>query len=140
MYAFLHYRVRDYMTAHPVTISPNATLADAQGLFELHGFNGLPVVEGGDELLGVITKLDVLRAFALGPAHMIPPYREAMNAAVETVMTREPVTASPDLPLTRVLQRLIELRVKSLPVTEDGKLVGIISREDTLRALREAAG
>jgi CBS domain-containing protein len=54
-------------------------------------------------------------------------------------MTRELVTVGPDLPLTRVLQELVETRNKSLPVLDGTRLVGVVAREDVLRALRRAA-
>jgi NAD(P)-dependent dehydrogenase (short-subunit alcohol dehydrogenase family) len=61
-----------------------------------------------------------------------------MEQAAEAVMTRDPVSVSPELPLSRLLQKLVEMRTKSLPVVEDGRLVGIIAREDVLKALRRA--
>jgi CBS domain-containing protein len=54
-------------------------------------------------------------------------------------MTREIITFSPEAPLTRVLQTLIDSRVKSFPVIDNGQLVGIIAREDIVRALRDAS-
>jgi CBS domain-containing protein len=54
-------------------------------------------------------------------------------------MTRELVTVAPDIPLTRVLQKLVETRNKSLPVLDGARLVGVVAREDVLRALRRAA-
>ena len=53
-------------------------------------------------------------------------------------MTRDPTSVSPKLPLSRLLQKLVEMRTKSLPVVENNRLVGIISREDVLKALRRA--
>ncbi len=63
MYEFLDYRVCDAMTRDPVQIAPEASLAAAEALFEKHGFNALPVVGAGGALLGVVTQLDLLRAF-----------------------------------------------------------------------------
>ncbi len=139
MYDFIHYRVADVMTRDPVTVTPEHSLRDAQALFEEHGFNGMPVVDSDGTLTGVLTKMDVLRAFTLNPQHIVPPYMEIMAEPVATVMSRVPVTVSPDTPLTRTLQQLVELRVKSLPVTEaNGTLVGVVAREDLLEALRRA--
>jgi CBS domain-containing protein len=61
-----------------------------------------------------------------------------MAQPVKTVLTPDPVTIDPDLPLSRLLQQLVEMRVKSFPVVDEGRLVGIVSREDVLRALRRA--
>src|SRR5262245_30251999 len=61
MQQFSLYRAGDVMTHRPVTIGPHAMLADAERLFEVYGFNCLPV-HGGEALLGVLTQLDLLRA------------------------------------------------------------------------------
>jgi CBS domain-containing protein len=63
-----------------------------------------------------------------------------MKRSAESVMTTDPETVSPELPLSRLLQQLVEVRTKSFPVVQDGQLVGIISREDVLKALRRATG
>ena len=54
-------------------------------------------------------------------------------------MTSCPETVHPDTPLTRVLEKLVSTRWKSLPVVQDGRVVGIVSREDVLQALRRVA-
>jgi CBS domain-containing protein len=138
MYEFLEYRVRNAMTRDPVTIGRRTTLAEVEALFERHDFNCLPVVEAG-ALAGIVTKLDLLKAFAFTKRTLLPPYEKIMRRPAAVVMNVRPVTVRPDMPLTRVLQRLIETRHKSLPVVVDGRLVGMIAREDVLRILRRAA-
>lgn len=138
MYEFLHYQVRDAMTVDPIAISPRAKLREAEMLFETHDFNGVPVVDDQRRLLGILTKFDLLKAFSLGSQAIAPHYDEIMEQLIETVMTRDPVSVDPQLPLSRLLQKLVEMRTKSLPVVEDGRLVGIIAREDVLKALRRA--
>ncbi|MDN3516007.1 CBS domain-containing protein [Aquisalimonas lutea] len=140
MYEFVQYTTADVMIRNPVTVGPWATLADAQALFEEHGFNGMPVVDDEGRLAGFVTKMDILRAFTLRPEHIVPPYSEIMQEPVSKVMTREPITVPPDQPLTRVLQRLVEMGVKSLPVMDGDWLAGIVAREDLLDALRRATG
>ena len=138
MYEFLQYQVRDAMTADPIVISPKAKLREVEELFETHDFNGVPVVDERWRLLGILTKFDVLKAFSLDPQAIAPRYDAIMEQVIETVMTRDPVSVSPKLPLSRLLQKLVEMRTKSLPVVENDRLVGIISREDVLKALRRA--
>ena len=139
MHEFLQYRVRHVMTTTLKTIEPSASLAQAEALFEQHDFNALPVVEPAGRLVGILTKLDLLAAFAFTPASIIPQYEDVMRSQVAEKMTRELVTVGPDLPLTRVLQELVETRNKSLPVLDGTRLVGVVAREDVLRALRRAA-
>lgn len=138
MYDFVKYRVAEVMTGSPISLGPDATLAEAQALFEQHGFNGLPVVDEAGQLQGVVTKMDVLKAFTLRPEAIVPRYDDIMQHPVSEVMTHSPVAVSPETPCTRVLQRLVDMRIKSMPVVEDGRLVGVVAREDVLAALREA--
>jgi CBS domain-containing protein len=138
MYEFLEYQVADAMTYHPVTITRATPLTEVQALFEAHDFNCLPVCEEG-VLLGIVTKLDVLKAFAFTTRSMIPRYEEIMRQPAETVMTLRPVTVTPDVTLTRVLQLMAETRYRSFPVVIGALLIGMIAREDVLSALARAA-
>jgi len=140
MYEFLDYRVCDAMTRDPVTVTPDASLAATEALLEKHAFNALPVVGPGGELRGVVTKLDLLKAFRFTDDHMFPPYEEIMARPVREVMSTDVSTVTPRTPLTRVLESLVRLRTKSVPVVEDGIVVGMIAREDVLQALRRAVG
>lgn len=139
MYEFLDYLVEDVMTAPALTIGPETRLAEAQALFEERGFNALPVVDDTGALLGVVTKLDVLAAFRFTPDHVFPPYDEIMKQAVSGEMAREVYTVCPRTPLTRVLEKLVKEGVKSFPVLDDDRVVGVVSREDVLSALRRAS-
>ena len=140
MYEFLNYCVCDAMTKDPVTLGPEATLAEAESIFEKRGFNALPVVGSEGEMLGLITQLDLLKAFRFTPDSVFPPYTELMQTPVEEVMTPAAavVTVTPRTPLTRVLERMVIFRNKSFPVQEDGCVVGMVAREDLLEALRRA--
>ena len=138
MYEFLKYEVRDAMVANPITIGPQTRLKEVEELFENHDFNGVPVVDEQRHLLGILTKFDLLKAFSLGAQAMVPNYDAIMEQSAEAIMTRDPVSVEPLLPLSRLLQKLVEMRTKSLPVVENGVLVGIIAREDVLKALRRA--
>lgn len=138
MYEFLRYRVADAMTRQPVTVTPRTTLGELEALFNEHDFNGVPVLDGAGALAGFATKLDMLKAFRFRPDAMVPPYEQIMAQPVSAVMITEPVTVPPDRPLTRVLDALVEQRVKSFPVVDTDRLVGVIAREDVLAALRRA--
>jgi CBS domain-containing protein len=139
LYEFLDYTVADAMTREPVTIAPDLPLGEAAALLERHDFNALPVVEGAGRLLGVLSKLDVLRAFRFTPRSKLPPYDEIMAQPAREAMTTRPECMSPAEPLTRVLQHMVESGHKSFPVLDAGRLVGVVSREDVVRALRAAA-
>ncbi|HKJ94128.1 MAG TPA: CBS domain-containing protein [Gammaproteobacteria bacterium] len=138
MYAFLRYHVGDVMTRNPVTVTPDTDLATLQGLFEKHRFNAVPVSGDGRQLDGLASKYDLLRAFAFTPERMVPSYEEIMATPVARVMTTTPTTVSPDTPVTRILELLVEARHKSFPVLEAGLIVGMVAREDVLEALTRA--
>ncbi|HXH02620.1 MAG TPA: CBS domain-containing protein [Candidatus Competibacteraceae bacterium] len=138
MYQFLHDKVADAMSDRPLTVSSDTPLAELTRLFDQHDFNGIPVVDAQQRLLGFVTKLDLLKAFRFTPEALIPPYAAIMAQPVSTVMTTEPVCVTEDMPLTRVLELMVDLRTKSFPVVRGERLVGIIAREDLLAALRRA--
>ena len=138
MYEFLQCQVKDAMTSDPYTVTPDTPLHELQRLFEAHDFNGVPVLDEQGKLIGMATKFDVLKAFTLSTRNIAPHYAQIMAQPVSSVLSPEPETVAPDLPLSRLLQRLVEMRIKSFPVVENDRLVGIVSREDVLQALRRA--
>jgi CBS domain-containing protein len=139
MYEFLDYQVADAMTYRPLTVSPGTPLAEVEALFERHDFNSLPVVSRDGILLGLVTKLDFLQAFAFTPQEVVPHYDEIMCRPAQSVMTGDPITVRPDIPLTRLLQLMVDTRHRSFPVTIGALLIGIVARQDVVRALRRAA-
>jgi CBS domain-containing protein len=113
MYRFLECTADQYMTRGVITVTRQVTLRDLERLFEKHDFNSFPVVEEG-KMLGIVTKFDFLKAFAFTTGQMVPHYDELMN-------------------------RQVEMMTRSFPVIGPRReLLGMISREDVMRALREA--
>jgi CBS domain-containing protein len=137
VYEFLEWRVEDVMS-EPLCVSPSTTLAEAESLLEKHGYNTLPVVDAEGALLGVVSSLDLLRAFDFSEDAILPAYHRIMQKSVETVMTRDAHTVTPRAPLTRVLRKLVDSRSKSFPVVDDDRVVGVVAREDVMQALRRA--
>lgn len=138
MYEFLSWRVRDVMTREVVTLAPEATIAEAEERFARHDYDALPVLAPDGSLAGIVSKLDVLRAYHFTPETLVPRYEEIRQRPVRTVMSTQPLTVAPDTPLSRVLETLVATHVKSVPVVQDGRLVGIVSRSDVVGALRRA--
>ena len=126
------------MTRAVTTVARQTTMRELEKLFEKHDFNSLPVVED-KKMLGIVTKFDFLRAFAFTTGQMLPHYDELMDRPVAEVMTEAVVHVEPTAPLTRVLQLMVSLKNRSFPVIgPDRQLLGMISREDLMRALKEA--
>jgi CBS domain-containing protein len=138
MYRFLECTAGQYMTIAVKTVTRQTTMRELEQQFEKHDFNSFPAVEDG-KVLGIVTKFDFLRNFAFTTGQMLPRYNELMRRSVADVMTEAVVHVEPSAPLTRVLQLMVRLRARSLPVIEpDGRLVGMISRTDIMRALKDA--
>ena len=126
------------MTPSVTTVTRQITMGELGQLFEKHDFNSFPVVEDG-KVLGIVTKFDFLRTFAFTTGQMLPHYDELMQRRVMEMMTEAVVHVEPEAPLTRVLQLMVSLKARSFPViSPERRLVGIISREDVMRALSEA--
>jgi CBS domain-containing protein/uncharacterized protein (DUF2267 family) len=138
MYEFLEYRADDFMTFPVVTIDSRTTLARAPEIFDENEFNCIPVVDDS-RLVGMLTKLDLLKAFGFERRSDVQSYPQIFRQEVSTVMTREPITVRNHTPLTRVISMMAETRFKSFPVMMSDEVVGIISREDIVRALKCAA-
>jgi CBS domain-containing protein len=138
MYRFLEGTADQYMTRAVTTVTCQTTMRELEALFEKHDFNSFPVIEGG-KMVGIVTKFDFLQAFAFTTGQMTPPYNELMQRPVREMMTEAVVHVEPAAPLTRVLQLMVSLKSRSFPVIgPDRQLAGIISREDVIRALKEA--
>lgn len=139
MRGFIGLTVRDAMVQPVTTVNPDITVAELEALFERYDYNSFPVVQDG-RLTGIVTKFDFLRNFVFTPDSVVPPYDALMQRRVRDIMQTDVVTVPPDLALTRVLQMMVDRRTKSFPVLSDGQVIGIIAREDVIRALRRAVG
>jgi len=139
MYKFLAAVAGDYMTRAVKTVARTVTMRELQRLFGDTDFNSFPVQENGT-VVGVVTKFDFLRCFAFTPNRMVPAYEDLMARTVADVMAPEFIYVDPATKLTRVLQLMTNHRMKSIPVLDaEQRLVGIIAREDIIRALADSA-
>lgn len=140
MYKFLEQTVADHMTRAVKTVTREVSMRELGGMFERDDFNAYPVEDDG-QIIGLVTKFDLLKCFAFTPNQMIPRYEDLMKRTVADVMISEFIYVRSDTKLTRVLQLMVEHRFRSIPVIDSGhRLAGIIAREDILRALDACAG
>jgi CBS-domain-containing membrane protein len=138
LYQFLEQTVDHYMTRKVKTVSCEVTMNELNDRFASDDFNAYPVVDDEGEAVGLVTKFDFLKCFALTLSSMVPRYDELMKRTVSDVMIHEFIYVSATTKLVRVLQLMVEHRLRSIPVMGTGQhLVGIISREDVMRALRD---
>jgi CBS domain-containing protein len=135
VYQFLEETVAGHMTRAVKTVTRELTVRELGGMFERDDFNAYPVEEDA-QIIGLVTKFDLLKCFAFTPVQMVPHYDDLMNRTVADIMTSEFIYVAADTKLTRVLQLMVEHRFRSVPVIDgDHGLAGMISRADVLRAL-----
>ena len=122
-------RVSDYMTRDLATISPDTELAQAVRLMLERDVSGLIVTDADGRVAGVITERDCIKAAAEAGYYEEwgGPVSKYMSAAVETV--------GPDDSLIDVAAKMAVSRHRRYPVVADGRLVGLLSRRDVLRAI-----
>ena len=139
MYKFLQQTVEKYMTRNVKTVTRDLSVRELNEMFERDDFNTYPVEED-TQIVGLVTKFDVLKCFAFTPSQMVPHYDDLMNRTVADIMTSAYIYVAADTRLTRVLQLMVEHRIRSIPVMDnEHRLVGIIARRDVLRALSASA-
>lgn len=136
MFSFLEQLVANHMSRDVKTVKRTVTLHELGGLFERDDFNAYPV-EDDLQIIGVVSKFDYLACFIFTTAHMMPPYEKLMQRTVRDVMTRDFIYVDEETKLTRVLQLMVDHRIRSMPVLDsDQRLTGMISRGDVIRALQ----
>jgi CBS domain-containing protein len=138
-------KVEDIMSREVVTVPPGASLKEAAHLLVEHRISGMPVVDNQDHVLGVFSEADVLpkeaaelqprRPLAWLAGQLEPVDRSKLEAyLVGEAMTAPALTIEARQPVSRAAKLMIEKGVNRLPVVDDGKLVGIVTRADLVRA------
>lgn len=130
--------VGDFMSHHPTTMNPGQSLLDAAVLMRSSGFRHIPIVNDG-QLVGMISDRDIAR---LTPSMLLPHSASEHNQVMEQtligkVMTRNPVTTTPETPLVAAAEIFVSGKLGSLAVLSEGELVGILTVRDMLRAFYE---
>ncbi len=135
------FTVREFMTSPATSLAPDARLLDAALIFRRTGIRHVPIVQSG-RVVGLVTDHDVYR---FSPSLLSRITQDEYNAIfentpLERVMTRDPVTVSPDTPLREAAALLYERKLGCLPVVENGRLAGIITVSDMLVVLQRVLG
>lgn len=134
-------RISEWMTPAPITVAPATPITKAQDLMLYRRIRHLPVVEG-ERLVGIITDRDVrtvlpspTTSFSVGEIRFLLD-----KLKVSEVMTRSVITVAPEEPLAEAVRLLVENKICGLPVVEHGRLIGIITEVDLLRAFSASLG
>ena len=124
-------QVRDYLTTSLVTLDPETDILRAAHTLIDNGISGAPVVDNSGKLVGILTERDVLASAVQAY------YHGTRGGLVREHMIVDPKTVAPDDSLMDVARLFIDQRYHRYPVVEDGRLIGMISRSDLMRALGE---
>jgi CBS domain-containing protein len=133
-------QARDVMTREVVTVGPETSAKYAAEVMAEHGFAALPVVDEDDRLVGIVAEADVLRD-RMPPDPRLHLRRDGETPAsppsllVHGVMTRDVRSVEGTSDVADVARLFVDDRLRSVPVVDRGRLVGIVSRRDVLRAL-----
>lgn len=155
-------RARDVMQEKVRSVRPDTTLADLDRAFSREKRSGLPVVDEGGRLVGVVSRADIVRKLATEQSQVeyesdshrdVRAYGEVTdepivslaarvgarlaNARAEDLMSHAPVTVAPDAPIQQVAKVLVDHAIHRVPVVEEQRLVGIVTTTDLVRLLAE---
>ncbi|MGS3140136.1 CBS domain-containing protein [Aeromonas sanarellii] len=129
--------IKEIMTTRVATVSMDDRLSVIKEIFEQAHFRHLMVVED-EVLVGVISDRDLLRAISpyLDTDAEMNRDTETLNRRAHQIMSRHPITISPELSLQDAAGIMLQQHVSCLPVLENGALVGIVSWKDLLKVMR----
>lgn len=147
-------KVREIMTTDVITVKPDTTVGELADILAKNKISGVPVVDGQGRVLGMVSEADII----LQDADLHFPYyiqflemviylqsvhkfeervRKSIGSKVSEIMTQEVVSVSPEETVREVATLMADRNVNRLPVTEDERLVGIVTRGDIVRAIAQ---
>ena len=145
-------RVKDIMTKNVITVSPDMEIAHAAKLLLEKGINGVPVVDAIGKLVGIVCQSDLIAqqkalpipsVFTLldgfFPLTSMKHLEKAVNKMAATTvadaMTSNPVTVRPETGIEKLAGLMVDKNFHTLPVVDEGQLVGVVGKVDLLRIL-----
>jgi CBS domain-containing protein len=116
---------RDIMTRKVCTIQPEASAQEAAQLLDQMRISGLPVVDEDGKIIGIVTEADIISKVN----------REGLLVA--NIMSQEVIFVDEETLVSEIAMLLTDRKIKRVPVVNDGKLVGIVSRADIVHAVAQ---
>jgi CBS domain-containing protein len=152
-------RAIDVMTTNVITVGPDTTVQEVAKILSEKSISGVPVVDAASRLVGIVSEGDLLHRVETGTERRVQrrrrswwldtigsdeelarDYVKSHGRTAKDVMTRDVVTVSDTTELAEIANLLETKKIKRVPVLRDGKLVGIVSRANLVRALAAAGG
>jgi CBS domain-containing protein len=142
-------KAQDVMVRNVLTVGPDTSVADAVAMLVKHDISALRGVNPDGSLIGILSEADLLEREELGAEHHYPWWIESLMPAsklaerfakahgkrVSEVMSTNVIFASEDTPASEIAALLETHRIKRVPIINDGKIVGIVSRSNLMQAL-----
>ena len=124
-------KARDVMTTRVVSVHADTVLIEAIEMLLRYGISGLPVVDDDEKLLGIVCEHDMMNFVFSG---------DAETTRVKEAMTPDVYTFPPEKTLAEIVNIFASRRIRHVPIAENGRLVGIVSRRDILREMLRIYG
>ncbi|MFP4393102.1 MAG: CBS domain-containing protein [Desulfohalobiaceae bacterium] len=145
-------QISEIMSKEVITVSPQTKITEATALLLENHVNGLPVVDEENNLVGIICQSDIITQQKKWPvptvftlldgiiplssfSHLEKEVQKMSATTVEEAMTQDPVSVSQDTDLENVAEIMVNKNYHTIPVVQEGKLVGIVGKEDVLKTL-----
>jgi CBS domain-containing protein len=144
------YFVRDIMTRDIVKVMPDTSVSEIALLMSQHRISGVPVVDEQDRVLGVVTELDMIvrntrfklpafftllnaTIYLETPAHLKERLHHMLGLTAREIMSQKVMTVTADASIEDLAELMVGQRANPIPVVENGRLAGIVSRSDIVR-------
>lgn len=138
-------KIKEMMNTNLKTISSDAKISEVANIMAIEHISGLPVVDG-KELVGIISEKDILKCMfpdvnevmegvRVDFEKMEEGYKDAFNVTVGDIMTKDVTSIDVDTPCLKAASSMWVKNIRRIPVTENGKLVGIVSIGDVHRSI-----
>lgn len=148
---------RDIMTVNVITVGPDENLEKAAQMLVDNKISGIPVVDEEHRVLGIISEKDLMIKagelkvpfyitlfdsiiFLENPMRLKNDLKKYTASKVAEAMTRKVITVDEETPVTEIVRIMQDKKVNRVPVVKDGRLVGIISRNDILKTMVKRNG
>src|SRR6516225_2654975 len=142
-------KAADVMVCAVISVRPSARVEEVAGTLLANRISAVPVIDEQGELLGIVSEGDLMRRaeagtdrsrswwleYLTGKQVLAAEYVKSHSHKVTDVMTRSVITATPETPLSEIATLLERNRIKRVPIVQNGKVVGIVSRANLLQAL-----
>lgn len=147
-------RVGDIMTPNVLSVRPDTSVGEIAHLIATNDITGVPVVDDDHKVIGVVTELDMIMrnthfkmpnfimildmiVYLETPWHYKERVDHVLGTTAEEIMSEPPVTIAPEATIENLAELMIDRRMNPVPVVENDRLVGIVSRRDIIRLMAQ---